>query len=252
MGAFKYILTFSLPPLILPSLITGQTIPRFETYGLATVSNFKIIRQCIICCFDSNDCGAGATDLPDAVSCPVNSCLCRRPDVSTSASLFIDECVSRRCQGNPADISDAHIAYQAYCSVYLSNVGITSEFGAGAGGVTGGVGGGDGQVATRTVAVGTTTVTVGQVTSFVTRVSTVRDSTAEGSTNQGNGGSSSGLGTSGQISLGVGLGIGVPALGLLAYITYLLLKQHQREVEERNGNVAFRPGGIVEGAAKTN
>ncbi|KAF3214526.1 hypothetical protein TWF192_006110 [Orbilia oligospora] len=159
---------------------------------------------------------------------------------------------ARRCSGNQADISDAQVAYQAYCSVYLSNVGITTDSGTG-GGVTGGGGGRSGdQIATKTVAAGTTTVTVGQVTSFVTRVSTIRDPTAESGTSQGNGSTSGGLNTTAQISLGVGLGIGIPALGLLAYITYLLLKQREREVQEKNGNMAFRPGGIVEEVAKHN
>ncbi|EGX50442.1 hypothetical protein AOL_s00076g206 [Orbilia oligospora ATCC 24927] len=167
-----------------------------------------------------------------------------RADISTSASLFLDECVSRRCSGNQADISDAQVAYQAYCSVYLSNVGITTD--GDGGGVTGGGGRSGDQIATKTVAAGTTTVTVGQVTSFITRVSTVRDPTAESGTSQGKGSTSGGLDTTAQISLGVGLGVGIPALGLLVYITYLLLKQREREVQEKNGNMAFRPGGIVE------
>ncbi|KAK6510855.1 hypothetical protein TWF506_009950 [Arthrobotrys conoides] len=247
MLSFQYILPsfLPLPLLLLSSLTTAQTIPRFETYSLATVSNFRLIRPCILCCFDSDGCEASLTDLPDAVGCPVNSCLCRRADISTSASLFLDGCVSKRCSGNQADISDAQVAYQAYCSVYLNNVGITTGVGAG-GGVTGGVGGSGDQIATRTVAVGTTTVTVGEVTSFVTRITTVRGPAAESDTSQRNGSTSKGLDTTGQISLGVGLGIGIPALGLLVYITYLLLKQRDREFREQNGNVAFRPGGIVE------
>ncbi|KAK6511403.1 hypothetical protein TWF481_000319 [Arthrobotrys musiformis] len=247
---FQYISTTSLLLLFNLSLLTtSQTISREETYSLGTVSNFRFIRPCVVCCFDSNDCGVSATDLPDALGCTYNSCLCRRVDIRTSASSFLNECVSRRCSGNPADVSDAQVAYQAYCSVYLSNVGITTGIGEGNGG--GETGGGD-QIATMTVAAGTTTVTVGQVTSFVIRVSTFRDSPAEGSTGQGSGNSSSGLGTAGQVSLGVGLGIGIPALGLLAYITYLLLKQREREVLEKNGNAAFRPGGImVEGVTVT-
>ncbi|KAF3152855.1 hypothetical protein TWF569_002679 [Orbilia oligospora] len=251
MLSFHYIFTSFLPLSLslLSYLTTAQTVPRFETYSLGTVSNFRLIRPCILCCFDSDGCESSATDLPDAVGCPVNSCLCRRADISTSASLFLDECVSRRCSGNQADISDAQVAYQAYCSVYLSNVGITTDGGAG-GGVTGGGGRGGDQIATKTVAAGTTTVTVGQVTSFVTRVSTVRDPTAESGTSQGKGSTSGGLDTTAQISLGVGLGVGIPALGLLVYITYLLLKQREREVQEKNGNMAFRPGGIVEEVAK--
>ncbi|KAF3093170.1 hypothetical protein TWF706_008787 [Orbilia oligospora] len=213
MLSFHYIFTSFLPLSLslLSYLTTAQTVPRFETYSLGTVSNFRLIRPCILCCFDSDGCESSATDLPDAVGCPV--------------------------------------AYQAYCSVYLSNVGITTDGGAG-GGVTGGGGRGGDQIATKTVAAGTTTVTVGQVTSFVTRVSTVRDPTAESGTSQGKGSTSGGLDTTAQISLGVGLGVGIPALGLLVYITYLLLKQREREVQEKNGNMAFRPGGIVEEVAK--
>ncbi|KAK6529724.1 hypothetical protein TWF281_008886 [Arthrobotrys megalospora] len=243
MVSFKYISTFSLP-LLLSHLTAGQTVPRFETYSLGTVSNFRLIRPCILCCFDNDGCGASVTDLPDAVGCPVNSCLCRRADISTSASLFLNECVSRRCQGSPTDIADAQNAYQAYCSVYMNNIGLTTTIG--------GERTGADQVATMTVAVGTTTVTVGEVTSFVTKVTTVRDPSAEGGTAQGNGGSSGGLNTTSQITLGVGLGIGIPALGLLAYIVYLLLKQHEREIQDKNGNPAFRPGGIGEDGVKSN
>ncbi|KAK6334804.1 hypothetical protein TWF718_010249 [Orbilia javanica] len=245
MLSFSSIFTTPLPLFLLSYFTTAQTIPRLETYYLETVTNFRLLRPCATCCFDSGGCGASVTDLPDAVGCALNSCLCRRADVRTSASSFLDECVSNRCSGNTADISDALVAYQAYCSVYLNNVGVTSDIGFEV------TGGGGGQIVTKTVADGTTTVTVGRVTSFVTRISTDPNSGESGSY-QRNGDASSGLDTTGQISLGVGLGIGIPALGLLAYIVYLLLKQREREVQGRSGNVAFLPGGIAEESTKPN
>ncbi|KAK6529073.1 hypothetical protein TWF694_004291 [Orbilia ellipsospora] len=235
----------SLSPLLLILLLCifqtphslTQQIPQYESYVVGTLSNWQFLNNCVTCCYDFSGCG-GVRILPDAIGCHLNSCICRKDAIATSATSFLRSCLSQQCNGNSIDISGGIGAYNDYCSIYTANSvaaanSKTSDTNAG--------GSSSGQdatpapvVSTETVALKTTTeiqtslVTVGKVTSFITQFSTVHDAQATG---QSSGGGGSGpLNQSSKIALGVGLGIGIPILGLLGAIA-VLLSRRNKEVD---------------------
>ncbi|EPS37542.1 hypothetical protein H072_8796 [Dactylellina haptotyla CBS 200.50] len=217
--------------LINPTAVAQDPIPVIESYKITNALSYNYLRTCGLCCLGVGFC-YDAQRLTNVLACTVNSCLCRRADISTSALSYISSCVNSACSANQEDVNQYQGVYQNYCASYLGEA-VPS----GTDAATTVVGGGGATVTQAAPASTVTKTDLGTVTSMAVLTSTLPDGSVTSFTSAqtilvvtATANPSTAANSTTKVAIGIGLGIGIPILAAII-IFGLILVRRQRNPE---------------------
>ncbi|KAF3927993.1 hypothetical protein AA313_de0200281 [Arthrobotrys entomopaga] len=233
MGLKRTVLWSLSSPFLLRQAVSAQeAIPQSESYTIESALSYNYLRTCGYCCLGIGLCYPGER-LTNVVACTLNSCLCRRADISTSALNYISSCVNSACSADKDDISQYQQVFENYCSAYLGDIpSQTDAATTGDSGITNNVTpAAPASTVTETerttiiqsnqsltsVATIASTLPNSVLTSF-TSVQTVLVTTVTATPPQN-------ANSTNKIALGIGLGVGIPLLVAVIVIGALLLRR---------------------------
>ncbi|KAK6495013.1 hypothetical protein TWF481_003041 [Arthrobotrys musiformis] len=213
--------------LILPLLLSlTQSNAQVPTAGVSIVSDsdYETARPCIQTCLWYNGGlgrggNSGFEDVGKALGCgqsPINACYCSAR-LTASATSYFSTCITNLCTAitDPADLSSALSIYGRYCSTanqISAAVTTTTE---------------NSPSSTNSGTSPSATSEPSQSTNAASKSGDSSTNATSGSGSQATGQSASGgLTTTSKIALGVGLGVGIPLLIMLAAILIILVRRN--------------------------
>ncbi|EPS41140.1 hypothetical protein H072_4941 [Dactylellina haptotyla CBS 200.50] len=204
------------------------------TAGVSIVSDsdYMTARPCIQTCIWYNGGlgrggNSGFEDVGKALGCgqsPINACYCSSR-LTSSATSYFSGCIRSLCTAvtDPADLSSALSIYGRYCGTAIVDAPHTTNrdsFSASTSGSASDSRTGSGNTVSTAAPTGGSTSP---------NASSGPSSTSSTGSTEQTSPSSSGLTTTSKIALGVGLGVGIPLLGLLTAILIILLRRGKSE-----------------------